>query len=120
MPGRSNSKRARTGAGRRSAATTAREASAEDGSDKVEWPKQRSSAWQPPDPQPGTNGNWEDLLLKVETVMVEEDGTKWAYLLWAIEDDSGKKVTTRARLSSVAIAAPQAMLRFYESHLYAV
>ena len=58
------------------------------------------------------------MLLKIETVMVEADGSKWAYLLWAAEDDEGKNVTTRALLPSVYVAAPQAMLKFYESHLW--
>ena len=49
--------------------------------------------------------------------MVESDGRKWAYLHWAVEDEEGKKITTRALLQSVYLAAPQAMLKFYESHL---
>ena len=75
------------------------------------------STWQPPKPEPGSRGNWEDLLLKVETVMQEADGRRWAYLLWANEDEKGKKVTTKALLESVNVAAPQAMLKFYEEHL---
>ena len=115
--GRSDSKRARTGG--RPPRQGARAASVDVPDRDDPWPKRKTSAWQPPPPEPGAPGNWEDLLLKVETVMVEGDGSKWAYLLWAHEDDDGKKITTKARLASVYTAAPQTMLRFYESHLYA-
>ena len=56
-------------------------------------------------------------MLRVETVMQEPNGDKYAYLLWATEDTNGKKVTSKAPLRAVYVAAPQAMLRFYEEHL---
>ncbi|MCJ1479639.1 hypothetical protein MMC13_008325 [Lambiella insularis] len=70
--------------------------------------------WEPPKPKPG---NWEEGVLSVQTIEGTDDGTKWAYLIWADEDDSGKKRQTKALLSTCYIACPQIMLKFFESHL---
>ncbi|KAI4150430.1 MAG: hypothetical protein LQ340_004079 [Diploschistes diacapsis] len=78
------------------------------------WPTVNAESWTPPKP---TKDAWEDLISSIETIEVEENGTRWAFLLWAIEDENGRKRTTKANLQSVYIAAPQAMLRFYENHL---
>ena len=97
------------------------------------WPIAKAKDnWQPPKP---LKDAWEDLIISVETIEANEDGTKWAFLLWAVEDEHGKKRTSKALLQSVYKAAPQAvsgvhllvrrareltvtqMLRFYESHL---
>ncbi|MCJ1328697.1 hypothetical protein MMC10_005374 [Thelotrema lepadinum] len=83
-------------------------------SDNLAWPAANSDDWQPPKP---IKDAWEDLLVIVETIEVEENGSKWAFIQWVAEDEHGKKRTSRAPLKAVYTAAPQAMLRFYESHL---
>ena len=76
-------------------------------------PARASDEWKPPKPGRGT---WEDLVVAVETIEAEGD-EKWAFLRWAIEDEEGNQRRTKARLSTVYLACPQAMLRFYEAHL---
>ena len=70
------------------------------------WPSGTEKDWVPPKP---TKDAWEDLIVSIETIEVEENGSKWAFLLWSIEDDYGKKRTSKALLKSVYTAAPQAV-----------
>ncbi|MCJ1406276.1 hypothetical protein MMC19_000341, partial [Ptychographa xylographoides] len=70
--------------------------------------------WEPPKPVPGA---WEEGVLAVQTIEGNDDGTKWAYLMWADEDTEGKKRQTKALLSTCYIACPQIMLKFFEAHL---
>ena len=60
--------------------------------------------WEPPKPVPGA---WEEGVLAVQTIEGNDDGTKWAYLMWADEDTEGKKRQTKALLSTCYIACPQ-------------
>ena len=59
--------------------------------------------WEPPKPLPGA---WEDGVLSVATIEGSDDGTKWAYLMWADEVD-GKKRQTKALLKTCYVACPQ-------------
>ena len=96
-----NSKRSKTGfEGRRG--RPAKGASNED----LKWPDVTTGEWTPPKP---TKDAWEDLIVSIETIEVEENGTKWAFLLWSVEDENGKKRTSKAHLKSVYTAAPQAV-----------
>ena len=78
-----------------------------DADDMDSWPTSKGrDNWTPPRP---TKDAWEDLIISVETIEVEDNGTKWAFLLWAQEDEHGKKRTSKALLTSVYKAAPQAV-----------
>ena len=78
---------------------------AKNGSADLEWPLIDDN-WQPPPPRKDA---WEELIVSVETIEADENGQKWAFLLWAAEDSNGKKRTSKAMLASVYKAAPQAV-----------
>lgn len=60
--------------------------------------------WEPPKPK---MGSWEEGVLSVQTIEGNDDGTKWAYLIWADEDSNGKKRQTKALLTTCYLACPQ-------------
>ena len=60
--------------------------------------------WEPPKPLPGA---WEEGVVEVHTIEGTDDGTKFAYLMWADEGEDGKKRQTKAKLSTCYIACPQ-------------
>jgi hypothetical protein len=60
--------------------------------------------WEPPKPGPGT---WEEGVVSVHTIEASDDGTKWAYLMWAEEGPNGKKRQTKAKLPTCYLACPQ-------------
>lgn len=60
--------------------------------------------WEPPKALPGA---WEEGVVSVHTIEGTDDGTKWAYLMWADEGEDGKKRQTKAKLSTCYIACPQ-------------
>lgn len=70
--------------------------------------------WSPPDPTPGA---WEKDVIEIETIEGSDGPEKYAYLVWAAKDENNKWRQTKAKLSTVYIACPQRMLKFYESHL---
>ena len=84
-----------------------RSGKSQDVDEAIRWTELKAdSNWKPPKPR---KDSWEDILLKVEALESDDDGTKWAFVLWAIEDENGRKRTSKVLLDSVSIAAPQAV-----------
>jgi hypothetical protein len=80
-------------------------AKSEDAHEDIKWPDVKvDSDWVPPKPRKDA---WEDILLEVQTLQADDDGTKWAFVLWSVEDEHGKKRTSKVLLSTASIAAPQ-------------
>lgn len=75
--------------------------------DSVKWPDVKvNSDWVPPKPRKDA---WEDYLLSVHTIEVDSEGKKWAFVLWSVEDEQGRKRTSKVLLPTLSIAAPQAV-----------
>lgn len=71
------------------------------------WPAVKvTSDWMPPKPRKDA---WEDICLQVTTLSADPDGTKWAFVLWSVEDERGEKRKGKVLLDSVSVAAPQAV-----------
>ena len=71
------------------------------------WPDVKvTSDWMPPKPRKDA---WEDILLEVQTLSADPDGTKWAFVLWSVEDEKGVKRKGKVLLQSASVAAPQAV-----------
>ena len=70
--------------------------------------------WELPEPTPGA---WENDVNSIETIEADDSGVKFAMLKWTAKDEQGRWRSVRAKLSTVYIACPQQMLRFYENHL---
>ena len=70
--------------------------------------------WELPEPTPGA---WENDVNSIETIEADDSGVKYAMLRWTAKDEHGRWRSVRAKLSTVYIACPQQMLRFYENHL---
>ena len=70
--------------------------------------------WTPP---PATPGAWENEVVAIETIEGSEGDEKYAWLRWTSKDENDKWRGSKAKLSTVYIACPQRMLKFYENHL---
>jgi hypothetical protein len=60
--------------------------------------------WKPPSPFPGS---WDDLVLSIETIDCDTDGTKWAMVKWAEVNSQGSNRRSRSLLKTAHFACPQ-------------
>ncbi|MCJ1309819.1 hypothetical protein MMC25_003480 [Agyrium rufum] len=100
---------AKTGGGKRGRKPKVRDSPARSMSDERIVDK-----YQLPPPNPGA---WENEIVSIETIEGAPNDEKYALLRCAAKDEKGAWRSMKAKLSTVYVAAPQQMLRFYESHL---
>ncbi|KAL9000665.1 MAG: hypothetical protein Q9169_000701 [Polycauliona sp. 2 TL-2023] len=71
--------------------------------------------WKPPPPH---DNAWEPLVMNVDTIEKDDKGELWAFLVWNEKNDDDRFNRSKAKLATCNKACPQAMLKFYEQHVY--
>jgi hypothetical protein len=78
-------------------------------------PPKFDNEWEPPEPK---KDSWEDLVLSIETIEHDaSNGKLFCYLKWTLENEDQTKRHSRCLLDTCAVACPQALIKFFTSHL---